>query len=79
MTTNASQNLWRFVRLDQYNRPPETSRETMRKGIFGLWRHLGWGSKIENSVFAEKELGQVPPDYWINWCRLRTGRRPWER
>jgi hypothetical protein len=61
MTTDASQNLWRFVRLDQYNRPSETSRETMRKGIFGLWRHLGWGSKAEESVFAEKELGQVPP------------------
>jgi hypothetical protein len=61
MTTDASQNLWRFVRLDQYNRPPETSRETMRKGIFGLWRQLGWGSKAEESVFAEKELGQVPP------------------
>ena len=58
---DASQTLWQFIRLDQYSRPPETSRETMRKGIFGLWRHLGWGSKIEDSVFDEKELGQVPP------------------
>ena len=62
MTTDASQNLWRFVRLDQYNRPSETSRETMRKGIFGLWRRLGWGSKVEESVFAEKELSQVPQE-----------------
>lgn len=61
MATDETQNLWRFIRLDQYSRPPETSRETMRKGIFGLWRYLGWGSKIEDSVFAEKELGQVPP------------------
>ncbi len=61
MTTDVTQNLWRFVRLEQYNRPSETSRETMRKGIFGLWRRLGWGSTVEESVFAEKELSQVPP------------------
>jgi hypothetical protein len=59
MTTDASQNLWRFIRLEQYNRPSETSRETVRKGIFGLLHRLGWGSKVEESVFAEKELSQV--------------------
>ena len=62
MTTDASQNLWRFIRLDQYNRPSDTSRETMRKGISGLWLRLGWGSKAEESVFAEKELSQVPQE-----------------
>jgi hypothetical protein len=62
MTTDASQNLWRFIRLDQYNRPSETSRETMRKGFSGLWLRLGWGSKAEESVFAEKELSQVPQE-----------------
>jgi hypothetical protein len=62
MTTDASQNLWRFIHLDQYNRPSETSRETMRKGISGLWLRLGWGSKAEESVFAEKELSQVPQE-----------------
>ena len=65
MTTDASQNLWRFVRLDQYNRPSDTSRESMRKGISGLWLRLGWGSKAEESVFAEKcekELSQVPQE-----------------
>ena len=62
MTTDASQNLWRFVRLDQYNRPSGTSRETMRKGISGLWLRLGWGTKTEESVFAEKELSQVPQE-----------------
>lgn len=62
MTTDASQNLWRFVRLDQYNRPSGTSRETMRKGISGLWLRLGWGTKAEESVFAEKELSQVPQE-----------------
>ena len=62
MTTDANQTLWRFVRLDQYKRPSGTSRETMRKGIFGLWLRLGWGGKAEESVFAEKELSQVPPE-----------------
>jgi hypothetical protein len=62
MTADASQNLWRFVRLDQYNRPSGTSRETMRKGISGLWLRLGWGTKTEESVFAEKELSQVPQE-----------------
>jgi hypothetical protein len=65
MTTDANQNLWRFIRLDQYTRPSETSRETMRKGISGLWLRLGWGSKAEKSVFAEKdakELSQVPQE-----------------
>jgi hypothetical protein len=62
MTIDASQNLWRFIRLDQYNRPSDTSRETMRKGISGLWLRLGWGSKAEESVFAEKELSQVPQE-----------------
>jgi hypothetical protein len=62
MTTDASQNLWRFIHLDQYNRPSGTSRETMRKGISGLWLRLGWESKAEESVFAEKELSQVPQE-----------------
>ena len=60
MSTDANQIPWRFIRLDQYNRPSVTSRETMRKGIFGLWRHLGWGGKAEESAFAEKDLSQVP-------------------
>jgi hypothetical protein len=63
MTKEASQNLWRFVRLDQYSRPPEPSRETVRKGIFGLWRHLGWGEKSEESIFADKGLSQVPQEF----------------
>lgn len=62
MTTDASQNLWRFVRLDQYNRPSGTSRETIRKGISGFLLRLGWGTKAEESVFAEKELSQVPQE-----------------
>jgi hypothetical protein len=62
MTTDKSENPWRFIRLDQYNRPSDTSRETMRKGISGLWLRLGWGSKDEESVFAEKELSQVPQE-----------------
>jgi hypothetical protein len=62
MTTNASQNLWRFIRLDQYNSPSAASRETMRKGISGLRLRLGWGRKAEESVFAENELSQVPQE-----------------
>ena len=62
MTSDADLNLWRFVLLDQYKRPWETSRETMRKGIFGLWHHLRWGSTAEESVFAEKGLSQAPPE-----------------
>jgi hypothetical protein len=62
MTTDANQPPWRFIRLDQYKRPPETSRETMRKGFSGLWLRLGWGSKAEESVFAENELSQVPQE-----------------
>ena len=62
MTTEANQTPWRFIRLDQYKRPPETSRETMRKGLSGLWLRLGWGSKAEESVFAENELSQVPQE-----------------
>ncbi len=62
MTTDASQAPWRFIRLDQYKQPPETSRETVRKGISGLFLRLGWGSKAEESVFAEKELSRVPQE-----------------
>lgn len=62
MTTKANHTPWRFIRLDQYKLPPETSRETMRKGISGLWLRLGWGSKVEESVFAENELSQVPQE-----------------
>ena len=62
MTTEANQAPWRFIRLDQYKRPPETSRETMRKGLSGLWLRLGWGTKTEESVFAENELSQVPQE-----------------
>jgi hypothetical protein len=62
MTADANQTLWRFIHLDHYSRPPETSRETMRKGISGLWLRLGWGSTVEASVFAENELSQVPQE-----------------
>ena len=79
MTTDANQTPWRFIRLDQYNRPSETSRETMRKGIFGLWLHLGWGSKAEESVFAEKELSQVPQELVDKAAPDPDWSAPWRR
>jgi hypothetical protein len=62
MTPDTDQDLWRFIRLDQYSRPPDTPRETMRRGLSGLWLHLGWGRKAEESVFAEKKLSQLPQE-----------------
>jgi hypothetical protein len=62
MATESTPPLWRFIRLNQYSRPPESSREAVRKGFFGLWHHLGWGNSSEDSVFAEKDLTEVPQD-----------------
>jgi hypothetical protein len=62
MAADETQNLWRFIRLDQYSRPAKPSRETVREGIFGLWRRLGWGGEAEESVYVDKELSQVPEE-----------------
>ncbi len=62
MATEVTQNIWRFIRLDQYSRPPEPPRETMREGIFGLWDRLKWGRKSEPSVFEEKKLSRMPQE-----------------
>jgi hypothetical protein len=61
MTTDVNQDLWRFIRLEAYCRPPEPAQEKVRKGIFGLWHRLGWRKK-PGPTFAEANLSQVPLD-----------------
>jgi hypothetical protein len=51
---------WRYLRLDQYALPPEPARETVRKGIGGLWGRLHRGWRPLKSVFDEKKLASVP-------------------
>lgn len=59
VVTDAKQDLWRFIRLDQYTRPPEPAQETVRRGIFGLWDRLGWGGE-SRPVSGELDLSQAP-------------------
>ena len=59
MASDANQDLWRFIRLESYCRPPEPAQETVRKGFFGLWDRLGWGKKT-GPTFAEPSLSRVP-------------------
>jgi hypothetical protein len=53
------QDLWRFIRLDQYTRPPEPAQETVRQGLSGLWTRLGWGKK-SGPDFRDLDLSQAP-------------------
>jgi hypothetical protein len=59
VAADSKQDLWRFIRLEQYTRPPEPAQETVRQGIFGLWGRLGWGKK-SGPVFRESNLSQAP-------------------
>jgi hypothetical protein len=59
VATDEQQNLWRFIRLEEYIRPPEPAQEKVRQGIFGLWGRLGWGKK-SGPVFRETNLSQAP-------------------
>lgn len=59
MAADPIQDLWRFIRLEQYTSPPEPTQGKVRKGIFGLWDRLGWGKK-PRPVFRESNLSQVP-------------------
>ncbi|MDO9531229.1 MAG: hypothetical protein Q7O12_03750 [Deltaproteobacteria bacterium] len=59
MAADPKQDLWRFIRLDQYTRPPEPAQEKVRRGIFGLWDRLGWGEK-SRPVSRELDLSQAP-------------------
>lgn len=59
MAVDPKQDLWHFIRLDQYARPPEPAQETVRKGIFGVWERLGWG-KNSRPASGELSLSQAP-------------------
>jgi hypothetical protein len=59
MAMDANQDLWRFIRLEVYSRPPEPAQETVRKGFFGLWDRLGWRKK-PGPTFAEPNLSRPP-------------------
>jgi len=59
MDADAPASFWRFMRLEQYTRPPEPSQEKVRKGIFGLWKRLR-RRKASAPSLGEKNLGQVP-------------------
>jgi hypothetical protein len=61
MPTEVTPNIWSFIRLEQYSRPPEPAQEAVRKGIFGLWDYLRWGQKT-GPAFVEINLSQVPLD-----------------
>lgn len=61
MAEDPKQDLWRFIRLDQYTRPPEPAQETLRKGIFGVWDRLGWGKK-PGPLLEENNLSHAPVD-----------------
>ena len=61
MDTDAPPSFWRFIRLEQYTRPPEPSKEKVRKGIFGLWTRLGW-QRASGPSLGEKNLAQVPQE-----------------
>jgi hypothetical protein len=55
------QDLWHFIRLEQYARPPEPAQETFRRGIFGVWDRLGWGKK-SGPLLEETKLNRAPVD-----------------
>ncbi|HZE20571.1 MAG TPA: hypothetical protein VE082_00825, partial [Desulfobaccales bacterium] len=62
MATEVTETIWSFIRLDQYCRPPEPPRETMREGFFGLWDRLSRGRKSKSSVFEKKDLTRMPQE-----------------
>ena len=61
MAVDPKQDLWRFIRLEQYARPPEPAQETFRRGIFGVWDRLGWGKK-SGPLLEETKLNRAPVD-----------------
>jgi hypothetical protein len=59
VAADPKQDLWRFIRLEQYVRPPEPAQEAVRRGIFGLWG--GWEKK-SGPLLEETKLNPVPVD-----------------
>jgi len=58
-----SPSIWQFIPLADYRRPSEPARETVRKGILGLWDKLGGGArKQEEPLLAVSDLGSMPQD-----------------
>jgi hypothetical protein len=52
--------LWRFIRLDEYQKPGKPTGETVRKGISGLWTRLRRSQSSDKSVIEHENLHAVP-------------------
>jgi hypothetical protein len=52
--------LWRFIRLDEYKKPAEPTRETVRKGISGFWARFRRSQPSDKSVIEQENLHKVP-------------------
>jgi hypothetical protein len=55
-----TRDFWRFIRLDEYKKPPEPTRETVRKGISGLWTRLRGSQPMNKSAIEQENLHIVP-------------------
>ena len=55
-----TRDLWRFIRLDEYKKPAEPTRETVRRGISGLWARLRGSQPLNKSAIEQKNLHTVP-------------------
>jgi hypothetical protein len=55
-----TRDLWRFIHLDEYKKPAEPTRETVRRGVSGLWARLRGSQPLNKSAIEQKNLHTVP-------------------
>jgi len=56
---------WGFVNLSQYQMPPESASETVRKGVLGLWDRLKWAPTKPRSPTVDINLEAVPSELLV--------------
>ncbi|MDI6854199.1 MAG: hypothetical protein QME75_11435 [Deltaproteobacteria bacterium] len=54
--------LWSFIPLDRYAKPPELTREIVRRGFWGLWDRLRLHDKVPSNRFGQLELHPIAKD-----------------
>ncbi len=55
--------LWRYIELEQFSKPKEPTKETIRKGVFGFLRKLRRTPAGSPPVMSLSDLNIVPNIY----------------
>lgn len=52
--------LWCYIPLEQFAKPPEPTKEVIRKGMLGLWEKVWRTSTPHDTVDIQKDLKAIP-------------------